>query len=78
MAKALKIPESITLLHLPPYSPELNSIERIWAYIRSHYLSNRVYRDYIELFEETSSAWNRLDAVRLQSVTDTLWLRRAI
>jgi hypothetical protein len=31
MAKALKIPESITLLHLPPYSPELNPIERIWA-----------------------------------------------
>ena len=29
VAKALEIPENITLLHLPPYSPELNPVERV-------------------------------------------------
>jgi len=52
-AKALKVPSNLTLLPLPPYSPELNSAERIWDYMRSHYLSNRIYRDYDELFNET-------------------------
>lgn len=33
VAKALKVPDNITLLHLPPYSPELNPIERLWAYL---------------------------------------------
>ena len=30
-AKALKIPENIMLIFLPPYSPELNPAEKIWA-----------------------------------------------
>lgn len=75
VAKALKVPRNMTLLHLPPYSPELNPVQRIWAYLRSHYLSNRIYLDYNELFDETSSAWNRLDDARLLSITDTQWVR---
>ena len=42
VAKALAVPENLALLHLPPYSPKLNPVERVWAYLRSHYLSNRV------------------------------------
>ena len=45
VAKALAVPANVTLLYLPPYSPELNPTERVWAYWRSHYLSNRVYAD---------------------------------
>ena len=30
-AKALKIPDNIILIFLPPYSPELNPAEKIWA-----------------------------------------------
>lgn len=77
VAKALKVPGNITLLTLPPYSPELNPIERVWSYLRSHYLSNRVYRDYDELFDETATAWNRLDEPTLKSITATEWIRRA-
>jgi transposase len=29
-------------LELPPYSPELNPVERIWHYLRSHWLANSV------------------------------------
>lgn len=78
VAKALKVPRNIVLLHLPSYSPELNPIERIWAYLRSHYLSNRVYADYNHLFEQTSAAWNRLDEQRLMSITHTSWLTHEV
>lgn len=30
-AKALTIPENIGLIFLPPYSPELNPAEKMWA-----------------------------------------------
>ena len=40
----LVVPSNITLLALPPYSPELNPVERIWHYLRSHWLANSVFR----------------------------------
>jgi len=41
-SKQVKIPRNITIIHLPPYSPELNPIENLWHYLRGHYWSNRV------------------------------------
>lgn len=42
---------------LPPYSPELNPVERLWLYLRSHYWSNRVYADIEALEEAAVSGW---------------------
>jgi transposase len=42
----VRMPDNITGLFLPPYSPELNPVERLVAYLRSHHLSNRSYDDY--------------------------------
>ncbi len=75
IAKALQVPENITLLHLPAYSPELNPIERLWAYIKSHYLSNRVYKDYEELFDVTKNAWNKISPDRFRSICKTSWVK---
>ena len=36
-AKALKIPENIALLFLPPYCPELNPAERMWQIIKAEF-----------------------------------------
>ena len=76
VAKALKIPENLTLLALPPYSPELNPIERVWLYLREHYLSNRVSADEDELWDACRQAWNRLDEQRLKSACRTQWIER--
>jgi transposase len=34
------IPDNIHLLRIPPYSPELNPCEKIWAYIKQHFKNN--------------------------------------
>jgi len=73
-ANALEVPSNITLLLLPPYSPELNCIERVWLYLRSHYLSNRAYDDYDHLLRHTSESWNRLTPEHLRSICHTAWL----
>ena len=74
IAKALQVPENITLLHLPPYTPELNPIERLWAYIKSHYLSNRVYKDYEELFDVAKNAWNKISPDQFRSICHAAWV----
>ncbi len=33
---------NVTLVSLPPYSPELNPVENLWHYLRSHHWSNRM------------------------------------
>lgn len=48
--KNIKIPENIILLRIPPYSPELNPCEQVWAYIKSRY-KNKVFAD-INLLKE--------------------------
>lgn len=57
-SKRLRVPENLTLVFLPPYSPELNPVERVWAYLRSHYLANRVYENYQEIVDAVCEAWN--------------------
>lgn len=42
---SLEVPSNVSLIRLPPYSPELNPIENLWHYLRSHYWSNRTYDD---------------------------------
>lgn len=34
------VPDNIKLIRIPPYSPELNPSEKIWAYIKQHYKNN--------------------------------------
>lgn len=76
VAKALRVPPNITLLPLPPYSPELNPTERLWCWLKEHALSNRVYDDYDMLFAAGCDAWNTLTPERISSVCHTEWVER--
>ena len=42
-SKELKIPDNVSLIPLPPYSPELNPAEQIWNLLRRDYFANRVF-----------------------------------
>ena len=59
------------------YPPEENPIERLWLWIKDHYFSNRIYRDYETLLEEVCRMWNRLDSARIQSVCRSAWIKHA-
>lgn len=43
IADELKVPPNLTPVFLPPYSPELNPIERVWLYIKENQLSHRLF-----------------------------------
>jgi transposase len=42
-SKELVVPDNISIIHLPPYSPELNPVERLWQHIKNALLKNRIY-----------------------------------
>ena len=67
-AKRLQIPPNLVLLPLPAYSPELNPAERLWQWLRSHHLANRVYPDYDELLHAADTAMASVDAERIRSI----------
>ena len=78
-AKALRVPANVTLVPLPPYSPELNPVERVWLYPKERFLSMRLLNHYDAIVTATAKAWKRLtrEAGRLTSLTSYPWIMRA-
>jgi len=75
-ANEIRVPLNISLLNLPPYSPELNAIERVWQYLRDRYLSGRLFTGTAGIIDASCEAWNRLleEAGRIRSLTDLDWI----
>lgn len=47
--------DNLTLLKLPPYSPELNPIEQVWQWLRQNVLANRCFSGYDVLLNSALS-----------------------
>jgi transposase len=75
-AKALKVPDCMTLVPLPARSPELNPVERLWLYLKERFLSHRLLDDYAAIEAAIAAAWQRLiaDTGRLTSLTSYPWI----
>jgi transposase len=80
VANALKVPANVSLIELPPYSPELNPVENLWHYLRSHYWSNREYPNYDALMDAAVHAWRKaaLDPEIIKTVCATPYLLSAL
>ncbi len=75
-ATALNVPDNITLLKLPPYAPELNPMENVWAYLRSNKLAITVSDSYEDILNKCADAWNFFanDPDRITSITQRDWV----
>ena len=71
----LKVPDNISLLRLPPYSPELNPVENIWQFLRQNHLSNRIFDSYEAIVDACCRAWNALatEQGRIKSIATRSW-----
>ena len=74
-AKAITVPDNVTLLKLPPYAPELNPMENVWAYLRANKLAITVFDSYEDILDKCEAAWNFLanDPQRVSSITKRHW-----
>lgn len=76
-AGRLRLPDNISLLHLPPYSPELNPVENVWQFLRQNHLGNRVFDTYDAIVDACCAAWNALIAApeRIRSIATRDWAK---
>jgi transposase len=61
--KRLKKFSNLTILPLPPTSPELNPTEQVWQILRRDYLANRCYENYEDILQSSCDAWNAFTSV---------------
>jgi transposase len=66
----LVVPENVSLIGLRPYSPELNPVENLWHYLRSHHWSHRVYVNYEARRDAAAVAWRAvcLDPEKIRTI----------
>jgi len=79
VSKDLVVPANLTLIYLPPRSPELNPMENLWHWITSHYWSNRVHADYPSMLDSAGQALGNTfaDIDRVKTICNAPYLQRA-
>ncbi len=77
----LDVPANISILTLPPRSPELNpvEVENIWQFMRDNWLSNRVFSSHDDIVDHCCDAWNKLvdQPWKIMSIGHRKWAHRS-
>lgn len=71
----LVVPNNVSVVFLPPYSPQLNPVERLWLFLRERHLSHRLVHSYDAIVEALCNAWQALSVERLISLTSFPYLK---
>ena len=68
--------KNLSVIKLPPYSPELNPIEQVWSWLRQHHLANRCFDGYESIVDSVCDAWNDFvsDAKRVIKMCTRDWM----
>lgn len=71
----LHIPANISLLPLPPYSPELNPQENVWQVLRSAAFANRCFDSFDQIVDVACEAWTSFVALpeKIKSLCSRDW-----
>lgn len=75
-AKDLVVPTNITIVTLPPYSPELSPPEAVWEFLKNGPLLHRLYNTVDDVIDRCCAAWNSLvgEPGRIRSLCSFPWL----
>ena len=75
-SKELNIPGNVSLVRLPPYSPELNPAEQIWNVLRRDYFANHVFDSLDAATEQAEFGLSEMAANKLaiRQLTNWPWI----
>lgn len=71
-AKSLRVPERLTLVSLPAYTPELNPAERLWPLVKEG-VANRAHESLASLEEAVCGRCQRITAAQVAALTNYHW-----
>ena len=79
-SKNFRLPDTLRLLFLPPYSPELNPQEHLWDELREKHFHNRVFDSIDTLENHLVAALRDLENSpgRVKSITGWDWIINAV
>ncbi|HDY8106446.1 TPA: IS630 family transposase [Vibrio vulnificus] len=68
--------DNVSIIKLPPYSPELNPIEQMWSWLRQHSLANQSFADYEDIVSKVCRAWNSFleCSARVRQMCSRRWI----
>jgi len=67
-SKKIKLPENIVLIFQPPYNPELNPAEKIWAKFKREF-TNKLFHSLDEISNFITSQVEKLSNKEVISIT---------
>ena len=73
-SKTLQVPDNIEIILLPPYSPELNPVERFWQYIKQNTIKNKVYKTLNGLKDAVAKFLNSMTPDKIMSICAVYYL----
>lgn len=73
-SKDLVVPSRIEIEYLPPYSPELNPVERFWEHIKRYTIRNQIYPTLADLQRAVASFLKKLQKNFIASLCSANYL----
>lgn len=71
-AKSLRVPERLTLVPLPAYTPELNPTERLWPLVKEG-VANRTHESLASLEEAVCARCQKITTEQVSALTNYHW-----
>jgi len=73
-SKALIMPHNIEMFYLPPYTPEMNPIEQVWAWLRIHGFRNEIFLTLEKVIDRLCETIRSLSVDTVKSITHRNWI----
>lgn len=73
-SKRLIIPYNIEIMHIPPYTPEMNPAEQIWDEIREKYFANWFFNSLEDVIERLCLSVNSLTNEVIRNISFRTWI----
>jgi transposase len=73
-SRNLVIPDTIEIAYLPPYSPELNPVERLWEHLKRNTIRNQIHLTLEDLKDTVGNCLNDLSQALIHSLCSAGYL----
>ena len=70
----LVIPANIHLIHIPPYTPEMNPIEQVWREVRTRGFRNEVFHTLENVIDRLCCTLKSISPATIRSITGRDWI----
>ena len=73
-SKTLDLPHNIEMMHIPPYTPEMNPTKQIWDELREKHFANRLFNSINHVIDRLCVAVNSLSSCTIHRIAFRYWM----